>query len=257
MSSNTVLVERHGAVALVTMNLPEKRNALGPALYPALSETLARLQDDRDVRALVLHGGRHFCAGGDLAALENASPLALREAMQVGHRSIRALVGGRLPVVAAVEGTAYGAGFSLAMACDLVVGDDSTTFCAAFGRVGLVPDYGLLWTLPQRVGLALTREILLLCETLDADRATAWRLIDRRVPNGTVLEGALALAQRLASAPPGSIATTKAALARLPLSLDALLSWEADTQALLVGTADFREGVRAFIERRTPVFEGR
>lgn len=254
--TESVLVERRGAVAVVTMNLPQRRNALGKALYPGLGAVLAELQDDAHVRALVLHGGKHFCSGGDLAEL-GGTPLELRAAMQVGHRIVRSLTGGRLPVVAAVEGSAYGAGFSIAMACDFIVADESTSFCAAFGRVGLVPDYGLLWTLPQRVGVRLTREIIMFCEPIGGARAREIGLVDRLVDSGQVLGTAVELAERLAAAPPGTIATTRAVLARLPLALDTLLAWEADTQATLLGSADFAEGVAAFAERRAPRFAGR
>lgn len=251
-----VTVERRGAVAIVTLNLPQKRNALDTMLCPALSRTLTELQEDLELRAMVLYGGRHFCAGGDLASLESP-PLAMRQAMQVGHRAVRALAGGPLPVVAAVEGNAFGAGFSLAMACDFVVGDENTAFCAAFGRVGLMPDYGLLWSLPQRVGIALTREIVMLCEAIKGSQARQLRLIDRLTEPGQVFDTAVALAQQLALAPPGTIATTKAVLSRLPLSLDVALAWEADTQALLARSHDLHEGVQAFAERRSPKFMGR
>lgn len=254
--ADAVLIERQGAVAVVRMNLPQKRNALGAALVPALAEALTALQDERELRALVLTGGAHFCAGGDLAGLDDP-PLAMRHSMQIGHRIIRALTGGPLPVVAAVEGTAYGAGFSMAMACDFVVAEENTSFCAAFGRVGLVPDYGLLWTLPQRVGIGMAREIMMLCEPIPAARARELGLVDRLCETGKGLETALALAQRLAQAPPATLATTKAVLARQPLSLDTMLAWEADTQTVLVRTADFSEGVQAFTQKRPPHFQGR
>jgi 2-(1,2-epoxy-1,2-dihydrophenyl)acetyl-CoA isomerase len=260
MSASTltlpVLVERRGPVAVVTMNLPERRNALGKSLYLALGAALAELQDDEHVRALVLNGGRHFCSGGDLAEL-GGTPTELRAAMHVGHRIVRSLTSGRLPVVAAVEGNAYGAGFSIAMACDFAIADQSASFCAAFGRVALVPDYGLLWSLPQRLGIRLTREIVMLCEPINAARALEIGLVDRLTGPGEALQAAVALAERLADAPPGTIATTRAVLARLPLSLDTLLAWEADTQSALLASADFAEGVAAFRERRSPRFSGR
>ena len=251
-----VLVERRGAVAVVTMNLPARRNALGPALYSSLSRTLAELQDDPELRALVLTGGEHFCVGGDLSGLDDP-PLVMRQQMQIGQRIIRLLAGGRLPCVAGVEGNAYGAGFSMAMACDFVIVDEGTAFCAAFGRVGLQPDYGLLWSLPQRVGLGLTREIIYFCEPIKGTQAKALGLADQLVPQGQVPGSAIKLAQRLAELPPGTAATTKSVLSRLPLSLDIMLAWEADTQSVLASTSDFREGVKAFTERRAPRFTGR
>lgn len=253
--TEAVLVERRDAVAIVTMNLPQRRNALGPALYHALGRTLQDLQDDAALRAIVLTGGKHFCSGGDLGGLD-LSPQTLRREMQYGQRIVRALIGGRLPVVAAVEGNAFGAGFSMAMACDFVIVDAKTTFGAAFGRVGLQPDYGLMWTLPQRVGIGLAREILMFCEPISGEQAKTMGLADRLVADGEVMSSALAMAQRLATLPPGTVSTTKAVLSRLPMPLDTMLAWEADTQALLANTADFAEGVRAFTERRAPAFTG-
>lgn len=251
-----VLIERRGTIAIVTLNVPNKRNAIGKALYSELPRILNELQDDPGVNALVLSGGKQFCAGGDLSTLDEP-PLQMRAGMAMGHRAVRTLVGGNLPVVAAVEGNAFGAGFSLAMACDFVVGDENSRFCAAFGRVGLCPDYGLLWSLPQRVGMGRTKEILMLCDVIDGRTALAEGLLDRLSETGKVLDTAIALAERLAAAPPASIRTTKAVLSRLPLNLDTMLAWEADTQALLVRTEDFAEGVRAFQEKRTPHFNGR
>lgn len=253
--SEPLLVELRDRVAVVTMNVPEKRNALGADLYRELSQTLTALQEEPSVRALVLYGGKHFGAGGDLSALD-AAPLAMRAAMHFGHRAVRALIAGRLPAVAAVSGSAFGAGFSLAMACDFVVGDPSATFCAAFGKVGLAPDYGLLWTLPQRIGVGRTRELIMLCKQVGGEAALQMQLLDRLAPPGTVLEHSLQLAQELADASPGTISAAKSMLARAPLSLETMLAWEADTQSLLARTNDVREGIRAFSERRAPEFKG-
>lgn len=254
--SEILSITRDGSVALVTMNMPEKRNALTALLYTELAAELARLQDDTGVRAVVLYGGRHFCAGGDLGELD-ASTLEMRRKMNHGHRIVRAITGGPWPVVAAVEGGAYGAGFSLALACDFVVADENASFCAAFGRVGLTPDYGLMWTLPQRVGIGAAREILMLCQPVAGNKAKELGIVDRLCSPSAVLETALELAKRLAAAPPGTIATTKAVLARHPMQLDTMLAWEADTQSALVRSEDFAEGVKAFLEKRAPTFNGK
>jgi len=250
-----VLVERRGTIAIVTLNQAAKRNALSRELSSILARTLAELQDDDSLRALVLTGGAHFSAGGDLGDL-SVPALTMRQAMRIGQRNVQLLSGGRLPVVAAVQGSAFGAGFSLAMACDFVVVDSNSTFGAAFGRIGLTPDYGLMWSLPQRVGIGMTREILMFCEPIKGEQAKAIGLADRLVASGEVLPASIALAEKLAALPPASVATTKSVLSRLPMSLDTMLAWEADTQALLVGTGDFAEGIKAFGERRAGHFRG-
>ena len=254
--NDAVLIERRGAVAVMTMNLPQRRNALSPALYQGLERHLRELQDDASCRAVVITGGAHFCAGGELDGLSDVA-LDMRAAMRIGHRTVRAIVAGRLPVIAAVEGAAFGAGLSLAAACDFVVADSRSRFGAVYGKVGLMPDWGALWTLPQRIGLARTRRLAMFAEVLDGAEAHAIGLVDFLADDGGVLDHALQRAQQLASAAPGAIGATKACLARAPQSLDALLDWEADTQALLIGSADFAEGCAAFAGKRDPVFAGK
>lgn len=251
-----VLLERHGPVVQLTMNLAAKRNALETELTDALADQLARLQDDASCRAVVLTGGKHFCAGGSLDTLKT-NGLEMRADMRRGHRLLRLISAGRLPVVAAVEGAAFGAGLSLAALCDFVICDNQAKFGAVYGKVGIMPDWGSLWILPQRLGIGRTRELVMFSQVVGGAEAKAIGLADVLAEDGQTLATALAWAQRLAEAAPGAISATKAALARAPQSLDALLDWEADTQALLIASSDFTEGREAFFGKRAARFSGR
>jgi enoyl-CoA hydratase/carnithine racemase len=253
--NDLVTLQRHDGVALLTMNRPEKRNALDNALTGALADRLTELQRDATCRAVVISGGRHFCAGGSLDNLSTRS-LDMRADMRRGHVLIRAIISGRLPVIAAVEGAAFGAGLSLAAACDFVVADTDATFGAVYGKVGIMPDWAALWTLPQRIGLPRTRRFVMFGEVVDGRQAEAIGLVDVLALGEQVLATALDMARRLAEAAPGAISATKSFIARFPLPLDALLDWEADTQALLIASEDFSEGRAAFFEKRPPRFKG-
>lgn len=254
--SDLVLVTRQDAVVQLTMNLPQKRNALETALTDALADELEALQRDASCRAVVLSGGKSFCAGGSLDSLKT-NGLAMRGEMRAGHRLLRLINAGRLPVVAAVEGAAFGAGLSLAALCDFVVCDSETKFGAVYGKVGIMPDWGALWILPQRMGIGRTRELVMFSQVVSGVEAKSIGLADVLAEDGQVLPAALAWAQRLAAAAPGAISATKAALARQPLALDAMLDWEADTQALLIASDDFAEGRDAFFGKRAAQFKGR
>jgi|SRR5690554_450374 len=254
--SEVVLCERRGAIAILTMNLASKRNALSTTLSDALETQLSELQRDHSCRVIILTGGAHFCAGGELGSFSD-NAMELRNEMRAGHRVVRQIITGRVPVIAAVEGSAFGAGLSLAAACDFVIADSDARFGAVYGKVGLMPDWGALWTLPQRVGMRRTRQIVMFSEVLGGEQALRDGLADHLAEQGAVLKVALNWAERLASAAPGAISATKAFMARSPMALEASLDWEADMQALLLASEDFAEGTQSFFDKRTAVFNGR
>jgi len=252
MSEPRLHATRDGAVLTLTLDHPTRRNALAQPLRDGLFTQLEAAEADSSVRAIVLTGaGGNFCSGGDLSGMDVRTAADGRERMRRFHRVVRLMVGGRLPVVAAVEGWCVGAGLSLACAADTIVAGQGARFGAGFGKVGLVPDLGLPFTLPARVGPARARQIFLHHEQLEAEAAAAIGLVDRLVPQGAALAEATRLATNLAASAPLSVALTKRMLAE---GLDAALERERDWQTMCFLSADHAEGRAAFFEKRPPVF---
>ena len=246
--------DRDGRTAVLTLDYPERRNALAVAMRQALVGALERIESDPDLRAVVVTGaGGTFCAGGDISGMNVADLAAGRERFRLTHELVRLLVKGSKPVVAAVEGWCVGAGLSLAMCCDTVVAAQDARFAAGFGKIGLIADLGLLHTLPARIGQGRARQVLLYGDTMDAARAESIGLADDVVPSGTALEAALARARRFADAAPLPVALTRQWLSA---GLDAALDWERDAQTALFLTADHAEGKAAFLQKRAPLFRG-
>jgi enoyl-CoA hydratase/carnithine racemase len=249
-----LLVEREGPIAVLTMNMPERRNALGVKMRAAFVDALEEIEADRTVRAAVVTGAAGvFSSGGDLSGMEADGLDAARERMRRTHKMIRLMIHARLPLIAAVEGWCVGAGLSVLCACDHAVAAGDALFRAPFARVGLIPDLGLLHTLPQRVGFGRARELLLFGETMDARRAHEIGLVDRLCAPGEALVEAKKRALAVAELAPLSLALTKAALAE---GLEQALATERELQSALFMTADHAEGKRAFLEKRAPVFRG-
>lgn len=262
MSEHTdiVRVERQGEVAIVTMNYQQRQNAFSLKMRLALLETFQRLMhEDVDSRAIVLTGaGGHFCAGGDLSEMTQVSPslLALRERIAIGTRLFRLLYTGDKPIVAAVEGSCMGAGVSLAAACDLAVGSETTELSCAFVKVGLLPDTGLLWTLAQKVGGGKARELMLSGATFDGAEAGRIGLFNQVVTPGKTLAVAIERASHLAQLPPVTLALLKASLVHGGNSIEAAWRREVDLNPLTRQTQDHQEAVTAFLEKRKPTFSG-
>ena len=253
-----VRAEKRGAVLLLTLDAPERRNALFPAMRESLHDHLAEGMADEAVRAIVITGaGGAFCAGGDIKAMVPGAGMVGRDRVERLQRIGRLIIGGPKVVLAAVEGPAAGAGLGLAAACDIVVAAENAQFVSAFGRIGLMPDLAALWTLPWRMGLGPTRRLALLGETLSGTEAARLGLADLTCPEGEALNVALERAAAIAAGPTRAFGLAKSMLARHPASLDAFLKAEADGQGLLFTTEDFAEGRSAFLEKRRPSFQGR
>ncbi|MCC5979512.1 MAG: enoyl-CoA hydratase/isomerase family protein [Salinarimonas sp.] len=252
-----VLLTRDGAVAIIALNAPAKRNALTMDLRLALLDALDTLIADPECRAILLTGeGGAFCSGGDLSAMRTDDPMGSRRRLSIIHDIVRRIATGPKPVIAAVEGAAFGAGLALATASDVVVADPASKFCASFSKVGLMPDAGLIWSLPPRVGLGTAKRMMLEAPVIAGEEAKALGLVDVLAPAGNVRDIALARARDMARLAPLSIAMTKAAFARGTDDLERVLAYEMDGQPMLFATADHAEGRKAFAEKRDPQFRG-
>jgi len=256
--TDLVVVEMQGGLAIVTLNNPKTRNALSRDLLLLLADKLEALRVDTACRAVVLTGANgQFCSGGDVSGMQAERPLPVgRERMVIAHRVVRLIVEMGKPVVAAVEGYAAGAGFSLAMAADYVVASETAKFVSSFAKVSLLPDLGLLWTLPQRVGIAQAKRLIMSARVVPANEGLGIGLVDEVCEAGQAVEQASRMATELSAHAPISAALVKSAYARGINVLGDALAYEMDNQAALYLTQDHREAVAAFMEKRSPVFKG-
>ena len=254
-----ILVENRPGYRLVTLNRPERLNALTVEMADALVAALDAASADKSCRAVLLTGaGRGFCAGQDLTAIAGAGPAEIAALLDRYHPAIRKMRELPLPVIAAVNGVAAGAGANLALACDIVLAARSAVFVQAFARIGLVPDCGGTWFLPRLVGAARARALAMLADPLPAAAAAEWGMIWRAVDDDRLMPEAHALTARLAGGPTAAFALIKRALDQSASNgLEEQLDVERRLQAEAAATPDHAEGVRAFLDKRPAVFTGR
>lgn len=246
---------RADGIARVALNRPDKRNALNTEVRTTLIAELPVLLKDSAVHALLLTGeGGHFCAGGDIASMEGLDSQGARARMKDNHQIVRMLAEADKPVVTAIEGFAVGAGAGLAMLGDTAVIADGGTIGFPFFKVGLIPDYGILHTLPRRAGGAKARQLLLYAKMVKAADAVKMGLADELVPEGSAEEVAIERALELAAMPPFAFAIAKQQLGLAPVKMEEALEMEALAQAGCFGADEFREGFSAFMEKRAPDF---
>ena len=262
MTYQNIRFEAQDGVARLTLHRPDKLNSFTGAMHAEVRTALAAVQANPAIRVLVLTGaGRAFCAGQDLADPD----------MTVGHLQpdigavveqhykplILALQNLRVPTVAMVNGIAAGAGASLALACDLVIAAKSAYFLQAFSKIGLIPDTGGTWFLPQRVGMARAIGLAMLADKLPAEKAEAWGLIWQAVDDAELTPTVDKLAAQLAQLPTRALVATRLAMHAAPNhTLEQQLGFEAGFMRELGWRDDFKEGVAAFQQKRTPKFTG-
>ena len=261
MPNDTVLVEKAGGIWRLTLNRPEKLNALNKELHEAMMAALADAERDTACRVIVLTGaGRAFCAGQDLGP-EVYNPSGpqpdVGPVVERYNGMIEAMRRLPKPIIGAVNGIAAGGGASLALACDVVIAGRSASFLQAFARIGLVPDCGGTYFLPRLAGEARARAMALLAEPVRAEQAEAWGMIWKAVDDDKLAAEATAMAGRLAGAPTYALGLTKLALlASVDNDLASQLRLERDMQRLAAASPDYAEGVGAFLAKRAPRFTG-
>jgi 2-(1,2-epoxy-1,2-dihydrophenyl)acetyl-CoA isomerase len=259
----TVAVQRREGVMTIELNRPDSLNAWDQALGQELLAAVREAASDAAVRAVVVTGaGRAFSSGADLKAgfepTAGGAPDVRTRLTQRYHPIITGIRRMPKPVVAAVNGPAVGIGCSLALACDLILAAESAYFLLAFVNIGLVPDGGSSVLVPERVGFARAAEMAMLGERVPAAQALEWGLVNRVVPDAELAGEARALAERLAAGPTASYAGSKRQLNAWRFArMEEQLELEAWIQQEMAGSGDFREGVQAFLERRSPRFQGR
>ena len=250
-------------VMAITLNRPDVLNSFNLAMADELLAALRGAADDTTVRAVLLSAnGRAFCAGQDLAEVLPAAGRALPDLGDVVRRQytpiIHAIRTLEKPVVCAVNGVAAGAGANIAFACDITVASDEASFIQSFAKIGLIPDSGGTFILPRLIGLQRAAALTMLGDKLDAARAKEWGLLFDVVPSAALADVAMGIAKRLADMPTRGIGLTKRGFnAGFANDLDTQLALEEELQREAGRTADYAEGVRAFVEKRKPIFQGR
>jgi len=260
MNYETIILESKDSVATLTLNRPEKLNALNMKMAEELESAVAEIVKDIDVRTLIITGaGRGFCSGADVGEMaQAAAPVETRYWTQRAHKIILALTNLEKPVIAKVNGVAVGIGCSLALSSDIIIASENARFSLIFSRIGLIPDGGSLFHLPRLVGPAKAKELIFTAKMVDAKEAERIGLINKAVPTNKLDSEVNKLAKQLAEGPTVAFGMAKKIINKgLSMDLSSVLECEAFGQTIAGTTEDAREGVMAFLEKRKAEFKGR
>ena len=263
MTEPHVLVTTDSGVATITLNRPDKLNAFAGQMRQEMAQALSQSANDDTVRVIVITGaGRAFCAGADIGymkqLLENDDYESAEALVEAGRSVVTTIRATAKPVVASLNGAAAGGGANMALACDIRIASDRATIGQTFNRIGLHPDWGGTYFLPRLVGPSKALELIYSANMLDAQSALAIGLFNRVVPHEELARETAAFARMLAEKPPISLALAKEAIYRSDeSSLDQMLDVELDHQLRCFKSDDAKEGLQAFLEKRSPHFEGR
>lgn len=258
MTYKTIILEKIEGIAKVTLNLPEKMNPLDLVMREELKDAFLKFQTDETVRVVVMTGaGRAFCAGGDITTMKNVTAPTGRDRLKNIQKLVKAMIDLEKPIIAAVNGAATGAGFHLALACDLIVASEKAKFAESFVKIGLIPDMGGFFLLPSRIGLHRAKELMLTGRIIGAKEAFDLGLLNKLVPHEALEKEVMELAQTFVKGPRRAYAMIKAALNSLPATLATVFEIEANMQSICFETDDFKEGMQAFLEKRVPNFTGK
>lgn len=259
-NNTTVLLTVEQGIATITLNRPEAMNAYNQELVDGLTQSLQAVKNDGSVKAVVITGnGKAFTAGGDLGHLLSLTdPISARGFIASVGQVVTIIMSMEKPVIAMVNGVAAGAGFNMALACDIIFCAKSARFAQSFSKVGLVPDCGGLYLLPRVVGMHKAKELMFTADLIDAETALSLKIVNKVVEDAELKEVTYKFAARLAQSAPIALGLIKTMINRSDnLDLESTLELEANLQTICMQTQDHKEGVAAFKEKRVPVFQGK
>ena len=259
MGFETIQVETDKAVGVIRLNRPEARNALDMVMRVELKKALQDFEDDTEIRAIILTGNDPaFCSGGDLRTMMEQEPGKGYRRLHDVQPLVKLMRDMSKPIIASVNGAAFGAGWSMALASDFVIASEKATFGQAFVKVGLVPDLGSMYLLPRIIGIPKAKELMMTGKPISAVDAHALGIINQVVPHEELWAATMELAVKLAEGPPLALAFMKSALNQTSeIDFATVLKYEAFSQDILFQTQDHKEGLQAFLEKRQPKFTGK